>query len=193
MTIDDKRRQYETWVATWGADLFRFAYRLAGRRDQAEDLVQETFYHAWRSMDSLRDQERVRPWLFQILRHRYSHLVRSDTRRVRLGTPLEAVADPADDTNVAPLENMARQDALRTALGELDERYRMPFLMVFVEGRTCKEVAEELNLPLGTVLSRIYRGRQFLKQRLGDEAPAAEKKPKKEKRDEPPALRLKSE
>ena len=61
---------------------------------------------------------------------------------------------------------MARSEWLQRALDELDERYRLPVLMVFMEGLTCREAAEELNVPLGTVLSRIHRARQALKKTL---------------------------
>ena len=93
--------------------MYRFAYRLAGQADVAEDLVQETYYHAWRSIGSLRDENRARAWLFQILRYRYSHYVRSDTRRPKLTTPLEAAPEPQDQRSVGPLETMVRRESLQ--------------------------------------------------------------------------------
>lgn len=170
----DKQLEYERWVEEYSTELYRFAYRLSGRADVAEDLAQETFYHAWRSYGSLRDPRRARAWLYQILRHRYSHWVRTDTRRVSLGTPLSAVADPMDDAAEAPLDVMERSELLHSALGALDERYRLPFLLVFMEGMTCREAAEHLDIPLGTVLSRIHRARKSLRAHLGQLDEAAE-------------------
>jgi len=161
-------QRYQGWVEQWSLDLYRLAYRLCGRADVAEDLVQETFYHAWRSIHSLREEHRARAWLFQILRHRHAHYVRADTRRPNLSTPLEKIGDPADGERVDPLENMAVGESLQQALDALDERYRVPLLMVFVQGMTCREAAEDLGVPLGTVLSRIHRARQALKKTLGD-------------------------
>lgn len=165
----DARETYQQWVDAWSAELYRLAYRLCGQAEVAEDLLQETFYHAWRSMDSLKQPERARAWLFQILRFRWSHYVRSETRRPRQGGALEAIAEPADPDAAGPLEVMARQEMMQLVLDELEERYRLPLVMVFVEGMTCREAAEELAVPLGTVLSRIHRARKFLRKRLGDE------------------------
>lgn len=165
---DAQRMRYEQWVDQWATDLFRFAVRLCGRRDLADDLVQETFFHAWRSMDTLRDDSRARAWLFQILRHRWSHAVRTDTRRPRTTAPLESVTHRADDDAEAPLDRMSRREQVQTALAGLDERYRLPLLLVFVEGMTCREAADELNVPLGTVLSRIHRARKAMRTALAD-------------------------
>lgn len=163
------RRQYESWVEVWSTDLYRFAYRLCGQADVAEDLVQETFYHAWRSMGSLKDPDRARPWLFQILRYRWSHHVRADTRRPNLNTPLESAPERPNERPFTPLADMARRESLQRALDALDERYRLPTLMVLMQGMTCREAAEELDVPLGTVLSRIHRARKVLRQHLDDD------------------------
>ena len=162
-----KNERYESWVKSYASDLYRFAYRLAGRQDTAEDLVQETFYHAWRSMNKLNDPNKARAWLHQILRYRYAHWVRDETRRPRLTGSIEAAEDRMDSSITNPLETLAEQDELAAALDSLDDRFKIPFLMVFLEGRTCKEVGEALELPLGTVLSRIHRARTRLKAALG--------------------------
>ena len=165
---DEHRRRYEQWVDQWGTDLFRFAARLCGRRDLADDLVQETFFHAWRSIDSLRDESRARAWLFQILRHRWSHAVRTDSRRPKISAPLDAVGHHGDDSVVPPLERMSRQEHVQRALDELDERYRAALLLVFVEGLTCREAADQLGVPLGTVVSRMHRARKAMRTALAD-------------------------
>lgn len=166
--VDAKRVKYEGWVDQWSTDLYRFAYRLCGQRDTAEDLVQEAFYHAWRSMHTLREECRARAWLFQILRHRYAHHVRYDVRRPNLRTSADVSADLADEDRVDPLGAMERSESLAIALERLDERYREPLLMVFMEGLTCKEASEAMGVPLGTVLSRIHRARKSLREQLGE-------------------------
>jgi len=169
MPPSDKRQQYERWVEDHSSDLYRFAYRLSGRADLAEDLTQETFFHAWRSIHTLRDPDRARAWLFQILRHRWSHLVRHDARRPNITAPLHAVADRGDRAADNPLQRLADRDQLQHALDQLDERYRLPLLMVLAEGMTCREAAEQLDIPLGTVLSRIHRARATLQSCLSDD------------------------
>ena len=181
ISVNQRKDLYESWVNQWSVDLFRFAYRLCGRREIAEDLVQETFYHAWRSFDSLREANRARPWLFQILRFRYSHWVRADTRRPNLTAPIDGAGEPEGIDGGQMLEQMALSESLQQALDHLDDRYRVPLLMVFMEGLTCKEAAEQLDVPLGTVLSRIHRARQALKKTLTEtdgESPAIPQQPR---------------
>lgn len=163
---DWNRQRYEQWVDRWARDLYRFACRICGCGDLADDLVQETFYHAWRSIETLKDDSRARAWLFRILRNRWSHTVRMHQRRPNLGTSLDAVADPADDDATEPLESMVREELVRRALEQLSEPHRMVLLMVFVEGMTCQQVADEFDVPLGTILSRIHRARQAMRKYL---------------------------
>jgi RNA polymerase sigma-70 factor (ECF subfamily) len=156
--------QYEQWVRSHGGELFALAYRLTGQRDRAEDLLQETFYEAWRSRAALTDVTRARAWLFSILRHRWAHQVRDRGRRVPLDGP------PLGERDVAvhhqPIEQLADREALQTALDTLDDDVRVCFLMVYHEGLTCQQAAAELHIPLGTVLSRTYRARQQMRAKL---------------------------
>src|SRR5579884_205408 len=75
---DPRYQQYEQWVRAFSAELYRFAYRLTGKRETAEDLVQETFVEAWRSLENLKKPDYPRAWFFQILRYRYAHLIRDN-------------------------------------------------------------------------------------------------------------------
>ncbi|MCG8618602.1 MAG: hypothetical protein MI802_20475, partial [Desulfobacterales bacterium] len=81
--VANPQARYESWVENHATELYRYALRTSGRADIAEDLTQETFYHAWRSMKSLRDPSRARAWLFQILRYRYAHWLRDKGRQVK--------------------------------------------------------------------------------------------------------------
>lgn len=145
-------------------DVYRYAYRLCGRREMADDLVQETFCEAWKSIGSLRDPARGKAWLMQILRHRYAHAVRDQSRRIKATSDYEQVEQASDlraSTDI--LTRLSDQETLQESLSALDDRYKEPFLMVFQEGLTCQQTADTLELPLGTVLSRIHRARQSLR------------------------------
>jgi RNA polymerase sigma-70 factor (ECF subfamily) len=170
---------YESWVREYAADLYRCAFRLIGRVDAAEEVVQESFYEAWRSIDSLRDPARAKPWLLKILRHRYAHWVRDETRRPKTGVAPGFEGNNLSSGAEEPGDMMARREWLQAALDALDDRYKVPFILVFLEGFTCEQVSDFLNLPLGTVLSRIHRGRQFLREYL-----------KRESRTPQPTLRI---
>jgi RNA polymerase sigma-70 factor (ECF subfamily) len=158
-------------VRAYSQELYRYAYRLAGAHQVAEDLVQETFMEAWRSIDKQSGAESARPWLFQILRYRNAHHRRDDWRnhqQVRL--PAGSDADPPEKTR-AVLDTLADQDALQLALNVLAPAIRETLLMVYVESLSCRESAKTLGIPLGTVLSRLDLGRRQLRAALAAHRP----------------------
>lgn len=159
------REFYAELVGSHAAELFRYAYRLCGARETAEDLVQETFCEAWRSLADLRDRQNVRGWLFQILRFRYAHFVRDNRRKQPAYTPLSEEQIPAAAQEDL-LESLARRELLQHAIDALEDHYKEPFLMVFQQGLTCEEASNELDVPLGTVLSRVHRARKLLRAHL---------------------------
>lgn len=175
MRISARRRElYDRLVNEHAAELYRFAVRLCGRRDVAEDLLQETFYEAWKSITSLRDPSRSRAWIYQILRHCYSHWRRKTSSRSQETVSLQ-------DWDASPAEilewgspSLGEEEMLQKALERLHESYRETFLMVYLAGFTCQEAAQVLKIPLGTVLSRIHRARMFLRQFLKSSFPQAD-------------------
>lgn len=143
----------------------------------AEDLVQETFIEAWGSMEKLREPDRARAWLFQILRHRFAHHQRTVSRRITM-EPLGDTAGPAsgDRDKTTALAAMAEQENLRLGLEALSVEQRTTFLMVFTEGLTCREASESLGIPLGTVLSRLDSARRALRVRLRQDEDVTDRK-----------------
>jgi len=142
--------------------LYRYAYRLSGSGADAEDLVQDTFCKAQTSLSQLRDPERARPWLFSILRNAYLH--RARTREQQRCVPLDGVGDLAE-----PLpESLPDIDSeqLQLALNELPEVYRTAIVLYYFEGFGYREIAEQMELPIGTVMSRLARAKAFLRSRL---------------------------
>ncbi|HEY4329603.1 MAG TPA: RNA polymerase sigma factor [Phycisphaerae bacterium] len=166
MARTDPREQYEQWVSSYAPQLYRFAYRLLGNHQVAEDLVQETFVEAWRSMANQREPGKARAWLFQILRFRYAHHVRDSKARIQ-ASPLDEAAAAAERARPA-LEALAERERLQDALDLLSPEVRETFLMVFMQGFKCREAAEDLHVPLGTVLSRLSRARSSLRKTLDE-------------------------
>lgn len=173
MGREDARSVYETLVRRHGGDLYRLAYRLVGDAVEAEELVQETYFQAWRSIDLLREPEAGRAWLGTILRRRWMRGLREEGRR-----PQQASGEADVDAAPSPLPGpdlglLARRESVQAALGRLEPRFREPFLLVFLEGLSCREAAERLSIPLGTVLSRIHRARASLRVFLREEPEAS--------------------
>src|SRR5262245_25885473 len=142
--------------------LYRFAFRLSGSATDAEDLTQETFCQAQRNLAQLRDAARAKSWLFSILRNAYLHRLRSAKRQQPL-TP-DALADlPERLPDPLPEIDSAQ---LQQALGELPEDFRSPLLLFYFEDFSYREIAEQLQVPLGTVMSRLARAKAHLRGRL---------------------------
>lgn len=147
--------------------LYRYAYRLSGAPADAEDLTQEAFCKAQAQLATLRDPDRAKPWLFSILRNAYLHRARSD--RAHKQVPLDAVGDlpgelPPDVPEVDP-------ERLQQALNELPEGFRTPVILFYFEDMSYRDIAEQMDLPIGTVMSRLARAKAHLRDRLLPVAP----------------------
>jgi RNA polymerase sigma-70 factor (ECF subfamily) len=158
----NRQKAYEAWVQEWAPGLYRLAVRLCGKRDLAEDLVQETFREAWKFRDILTDPDKARAWLFQILRNRWSHYLRDAGRRLKPTHSAEAL-EGAGARGPDAIQQIAESDFVQRALERIEEDLKLPFLLVVMEGYTCQEAADALKIPLGTVLSRLHRARQALR------------------------------
>ncbi|MGA2511862.1 MAG: sigma-70 family RNA polymerase sigma factor [Candidatus Acidiferrales bacterium] len=149
--------------------LLRVARRITPDRAAAEDLVQETLLRAWRSFDRFQSGTNARAWLFRILFNAYY----TQGRKLRAGPVLVSLHQPGSEREpqrgAAP--SLLDAAAVTRAIEELSTEHRAVFLLGAVEGFTCREMAEILALPIGTVMSRLSRARQALRERLGPAAP----------------------
>jgi RNA polymerase sigma-70 factor, ECF subfamily len=147
------------------ADLYRSASLLLQNSSEAEDLVQEVYLEAWKSFHRFEPGTNCRAWLFKILFHRLHHL----RRRLIKASKLEAFASPADQDSLMaepPVPQEIRDDDILLALEKVPVEFREVVLMADVEEFSYKEIAEALRIPLGTVMSRLSRGRKVLRQEL---------------------------
>jgi RNA polymerase sigma-70 factor (ECF subfamily) len=150
--------------------VFRLAAAQTGDRDEAADVVQETYIRAWERIGDLRDGAAVTAWLARIARNAAHERRRSWWSRIR--APLDAAPEerlagggerPAAD---AALEAAERADAVRRALARLPEKHRAVLALREVEGMTYEDIAAALGVPVGTVESRLHRARRALAGRL---------------------------
>jgi RNA polymerase sigma-70 factor, ECF subfamily len=149
-------------VEEYYVPLYRYAYRLSGSCADAEDLTQEAFCKAQRNYEQLRDAARARPWLFSILRNAYLHRVRAE--RQQRCVPLDCVGDVAESLPTVTPE--IDPERLQQALNDLPETFRTPIILYYFEDFGYREIAEQMDLPIGTVMSRLARAKAYLRGRL---------------------------
>jgi RNA polymerase sigma-70 factor (ECF subfamily) len=170
--MSDRRQEFEASALPYLDDLYRAAASMTGSRTEAEDLVQETFLEAWKSFHRFQPGTNCRAWMFKILIHRIHHYRRkwyqmfskmqNDTLMLE---QLEAVED---------LHEAVRDEEILAALGRLPEMFREIVLLADVQEFSYKEIADMLGVPMGTVMSRLNRGRKHLRSEL-QAAKASEK------------------
>ena len=145
-------------------DLFRTAMRMTGDRGQADDVVQEVYLQAWRSFERFEAGTNCRAWLYKILFHCVSH-----HRRKWFRFPLLKEKEEFLEANLIQPASVAEQvtdGEILNALDEIPAEFRAVVLLVDVEEFAYKEVAGILSIPIGTVMSRLSRGRGLLRKRL---------------------------
>jgi RNA polymerase sigma-70 factor (ECF subfamily) len=166
--------------------LYGFCLRLTGDPVHAEDLVQESLLRAMRSYDSLRDSTRVKGWLFAIATNAWRDIGRARGRELRT-TSLDDL--PADEDDFSLFQTLAIEDPfpysdelhldflrlfhdddVRAVFGSITPAFRLPIVLTVVHGFSCKEAAAILDIPLGTLLSRLHRGRKQLERGLWEYA-----------------------
>ena len=151
---------FDGWVRQHHRLLFGIAYWWTGSRTDAEELTQEAFFQAYRSRSSLRDMELAKGWLVGILRHCYSQMRRR--HRYASEISLEEMANEPQDEDRLDSDALA----LHQSLARLEDRYRLPVVLFYFHDVPYREIAQALDLPLGTVMSRLSRARKLLHQSL---------------------------
>jgi RNA polymerase sigma-70 factor (ECF subfamily) len=158
--------------------LYGAALRMTRNPSDAEDLVQETYLKAYRAFHSFQEGTNLKAWLYRILTNTYINTYRAKKRRPD-ETDLEEVEDPYLYRRLGGLEGAtagrSAEDELldhltdsevKDALEALPEQFRMAVLLADVEGFAYKEIAEILDIPIGTVMSRLHRGRKAMQKQL---------------------------
>jgi RNA polymerase sigma-70 factor (ECF subfamily) len=156
--------RFETEAMPHLSDIFRTALRVTGDRTAAEDVIQEVYLQAWRSFDRFEEGTNCRAWLYKILFHCVSHQRRKWFRFPLLKETEEFLEANLVQPSSVP-DKLTDEDIL-AALDGIAQEFRSVVLLVDVEEFAYKEVAEILQIPIGTVMSRLSRGRAMLRKRL---------------------------
>lgn len=168
MNAEARQREVAALVEAHYALLYRYAYRLAGSAADAEDLTQQAFLTAQEKLDQLRAADNAKAWLFAIVRNAYLKTRRGPAGRPPI--PIQCVAEPPQTPEPPP--DLTGEELTQT-LAELPEDFRLPLILFYFEDMSYRDIASALELPLGTVMSRLSRGKAHLRQRLGDPQPVA--------------------
>jgi RNA polymerase sigma-70 factor (ECF subfamily) len=164
-SMSTKQVRYEALVKALHADLFRYAYWLTHDKQVAEDLVQETFLRAWRALDSLKDEKAAKSWLITILRRENAR--RFERKRFDMG---EYEEGSITDTVSTSAEQEIENHWLRERIADMPEEYREPLVLQVIGGFSGEEIANLLGLNKNTVMTRLFRARNQLKDAF-DKAP----------------------
>jgi len=174
-----KRKEFEAEALPHMDALYRTALRLAKNKNDAEDLVQEAFAKAYRFWDKFELGSNCRAWLFKIMTNIFINEYRSKSR-----SPLQANIDDIDDNYLygqladsemtenpeQTLFSKLFDDDVKKAIENLPDDFRLVAVLSFLEGFSYQEIAEIADLQLGTVKSRLHRGRKLLQKQLFDYA-----------------------
>ena len=161
-------RRFEAEAMPHLQDIYRAAARILGQRERAEDVAQEVFLRAWKSFDRFEEGTNCRAWLFKILFHCVSH-----ERRRWFRFPLLKETEEFVEANLPapePIPDDISDAQILQALDAIPVEFRAVVLLVDVEEFAYKEAAGILAIPVGTVMSRLSRGRKLLRERLTDVA-----------------------
>lgn len=163
MRLDDAT--FEDIVSRYYESLYRFAYSLTRCEADASDLTQETFRQLARKAGQVRDAAKAKSWLFTTL---YRAFV--DARRRRVRYPQVEAAAVASELPVTAPEAPDKLDAAaaRAALLQVDEVFRAPLTLFYLDQHSYQEIASILGIPIGTVMSRLARGRGILRELMED-------------------------
>ncbi len=168
--VGDDELSFEQVVELYYQPLYRFALGLTGRENEAWDLTQQTYYRWATKGHQLLDRSKAKSWLFTTLHREFLNSLRRQTRFPH--SEIEAA-----ERQLPPVPPVAAEsadgDIVRQALAQVEEPFRSPLVLFYLEDHSYREIAEILGVPDGTVMSRISRGKALLRELLADKlAPA---------------------
>ena len=159
---DSKAHRYEKLVQHYHGDIYRYGYWLCKNADIAQDLVQETFLRAWKSLDSLLDPAAAKAWLVTILRRENARRFERKQFDYDDNTEQDSLSDDSDISAEQHYDNTL----LRRKMAALAPEYREPLVLQVIAGFNSDEIAKLLQLNVNTVNTRLFRARKLLRDSL---------------------------
>jgi RNA polymerase sigma-70 factor, ECF subfamily len=179
--VQDRQSDFEQDVMPFASQLYPAALRMTKNASDAEDLVQETITKAYTAFHQFQPGTNLRAWLYKILANTFINSYRKRRREpaMMLGADFQEewqvntdpLSPPAPSAEAEAMERLADSDILG-ALRELPEEFRVAIYLADIEGYSYKEIAQMMGTPLGTVMSRLHRGRTRLRDKLARYEPS---------------------
>jgi len=166
MLMDNKQHIFENLVHAYSSELYRFAFWQCKNKDLAEDMLQECFTRAWKALHKLDDEKAARAWLYTILRREIArHYGRKSSSELSLDALELEVLELDSITNEYNC-SLSDDMNLRQALDKIPSDYRDALMLQVLGGYSCEEIAEISGTKSGTIMTRVFRARQKLRQLL---------------------------
>lgn len=155
------RATMEQLIGDYHGHVYRYAFRLSGSENDAEDLTQQTFLLAQTRFHQIRDLEKARQWLFAVVRSLFLKTLRKRKPQLAGNFDLEL-----ESPTVEPLTERIEREHLQVAISRLPDDYRLILLMFYFEESSYKQIAAQLDIKMGTVMSRLARAKARLRELL---------------------------
>ena len=169
LVLNGRTQAFSLLVERYQKQVFALAYRLGGDYDEARDMAQEAFIRIFQELPRFDASRRFFPWMYKVAHNTCINMLR---KRPRETAPLESVYDMAagddsrDGSPVASYEQLELSETINRALQSLPENYRLPLVLKYVSGMSYQEIAQQMELPVSTIETRLFRGRAMLKKAL---------------------------
>ena len=172
-SIEERKREFEGVALQYMGSLYKAALRMTRDESEAQDLVQDAYLRAYRFFDKFEKGTNLKAWLFKILKNVYINKYRRESKIPQM-VELSNVEASGDLTASMTPENEVfdnlLDDDITNAIDALPEEFRLTIILSDLEGFPYKEIAEILDCPIGTVMSRLHRGRRLLRNNLHEYA-----------------------
>lgn len=156
---------FETYLTDYKDDVYRVAYYYTKNRDDAEDLAQEAFMRAYRFFSHFRPDTNFKSWILKIMRNIYITNIKKNKNVIEIPKTSEQYATLDQNLEDRMIDEI-RENQVREAIQLLPDDFKEVIILCDIEGMTYEDIAKVIKIPVGTVRSRLHRGRLLLKERL---------------------------
>ncbi|MBR2783995.1 MAG: sigma-70 family RNA polymerase sigma factor [Firmicutes bacterium] len=168
LTLNGHPESFQILVERYQKQVFSLAYRLCGDYDEAQDLAQESFIRIYQELPRFDASRRFFPWMYRVA---HNVCVNQLQRRPRDLSPLEESYDLSDEADPATRPDQAydrteQAQTVQQAIAALPETYRLPLVLKYLRNLSYQEIADQLELPVSTIETRLFRGRNMLRKAL---------------------------